>query len=90
MDDSAGGVEKENDYRDDTQKKGSAQQSYLIPLKLHQLLSLSALPTFSQNLNHCYNEWNSKRPQPQNFALKTKILTFHFIPGVVNMSEVHK
>ena len=56
MDDSAGGVEKENDYRDDTQEKGSAQQSYLIPLKLYQLLSLSTLPNFSQDLNHCYNE----------------------------------
>jgi len=90
MDDSAGGVQKENDYRDDTQEKGSAQQTYLIPLKLHQLLSLSALPTFSQDLNHCYNERNCKLPQPQNLALKTKILSFHFIPIVVNMSAVHK
>jgi hypothetical protein len=57
MDDSAGGVEKEDDYRDDTQEKGSAQQSYLTSLKLlHQSLSLSTLPTFSQDLNHCYNE----------------------------------
>jgi hypothetical protein len=56
MDDRADWGEEEDDYPDDSEEKGSAQESYLTSLKLHQALPPYILSIPSQGLNLRCNE----------------------------------